>query len=158
VISHSNDGDDRRLHRPRRGELRGGEAAEELGRDEKESRVGKENRGPKALKVPKGKKGAGGPAGATKVVVRYAETTTQNGEAGYAEAVCKPGEVATGGGAEMYNGNSAGVDWFQPGGVPYPSSFFTPGEEPVPIAWYAHWFNESGSTDTFRVFVDCASP
>jgi hypothetical protein len=100
-----------------------------------------------------GAPGKDGTNGATSVVVRYAEVTTSNGANGQTQANCNAGERATGGGVEMDSGNSKDVWYFTPGGRPVPNT-----QGATPTGWFADWFNESGSTDTFRVYVICASP
>jgi Collagen triple helix repeat (20 copies) len=103
-----------------------------------------------------GKEGASGKAGtngATNVVVRYAEVTTSSGNDGQTQAKCNAGERATGGGVEMASGDSKDVWYFTPSGRPVPNT-----QGATPTGWFANWYNESASTDTFRVYVICASP
>lgn len=101
---------------------------------------------------PRGVAGANGTNGATNVVVRYAEITTGTLNDGSAEAKCDPGERATGGGVEMYSGNAVKVWYFDPGGRPFPRT-----RGATPTGWSASWYNESVSTDSFRVYAICAS-
>jgi hypothetical protein len=119
--------------------------------------------GPKGSEGPKGdegKEGAKGTNGATNVVVHVAETKTSTHGDGFAQANCNAGERATGGGVQMGPGNSVDVWYFQPGGRPSLSG--NTGQElkdgETPTAWYASWYNESSSEDTFHVYVICAAP
>jgi hypothetical protein len=57
---------------------------------------------------PKGDKGDPGPAGQAHVVVRNGGATVANGAAASATAQCQPGEIATGGGAQIGNGGAGG--------------------------------------------------
>lgn len=111
--------------------------------------------GPGGPQGPVGKEGLRGPTGATDVIVRYATATTPNNEGGSAEANCHPGEVATGGGTELFTGlvNNQLV-FTTPGGVPTPHE--PEGERPT--GWYAGWSNKTGAVVTIRVYAVCASP
>jgi hypothetical protein len=109
--------------------------------------------GPSGKEGPAGKEGSKGANGATNVVVRFAEATSTAGSNGFAQANCSPGERATGGGVEMNAGDSKDVWYFQPGGRPVP-----PTQGATPTGWYASWYNESATNDTFHVYVICASP
>ena len=124
----------------------------------KEGPQGKE--GPAGKDGTNGKEGAKGANGATDVVMQFTEVSTPNSTDGSAQANCASGERATGGGVTLFYGNSKDVWYFQPGGRPSLSAHT--GEElkdgEAPTAWYASWYNESGSEDKFRVYVICASP
>ena len=117
--------------------------------------------GPQGATGPRGETGpAGAPGapGATNVTVRTSgNVNTSVGADGSAVASCNPGEVATGGGMGLVVGNSAGIDYFEAGGVP------AQGNSPAaagttPNGWYASWYNGSTQTDTFQVWVICAAP
>jgi hypothetical protein len=116
--------------------------------------------GPQGPKGAEGSEGAKGTDGATNVVVHIAETKTSTHGNGFAQANCNAGERATGGGVQMGPGNSVDVWYFQPGGRPSLSGHT--GQElkdgETPTAWYASWYNESPSEDTFHVYVICAAP
>jgi hypothetical protein len=101
----------------------------------------------------RGEKGAAGANGATKVVVRYVEATTLNTGDGHAQANCEAGERATGGGTELVTGEITNLKFVNTGGTPAP-----PGQGATPTGWYNEWINQSGMTDTVRVYVICASP
>ncbi len=53
-------------------------------------------------------KGDPGPAGPAHVVMRSGGSTVANGASGSATAQCQAGEIATGGGAQIGNANTAG--------------------------------------------------
>src|SRR5579859_7834357 len=59
-------------------------------------------------KGPKGDRGDPGPAGQVHVVVRNLSSTVANGAAASATAQCQPGEIATGGGAQIGTGGTGG--------------------------------------------------
>jgi len=101
---------------------------------------------------PPGQQGAQGANGATDVVVRFVQTVTTSGSFGNDTARCNRGERATGGGVDV-TGTINGVWYSAPGGRPVPN-----GAGDTPTGWYSDWFNGSGSTDAFRVYVVCASP
>jgi hypothetical protein len=101
---------------------------------------------------PQGQQGAQGANGATDVVVRFVQSVTSSGSFGNATARCNRGERATGGGVEV-TGTLNGVWYSAPGGRPVPNN-----AGDTPTGWYSDWFNGSGSTDSFRVYVVCASP
>jgi hypothetical protein len=101
----------------------------------------------------RGENGAPGANGATKVVVRYVEATTINTGIGHAQANCEVGERATGGGTELVSGEIANLWFVNTGGTPVPSV-----QGVTPTGWYNEWINQSGKTDTVRVYVVCASP
>jgi len=100
-----------------------------------------------------GTHGTNGTDGATHVVSHYVEATTLNGNDGQAEADCSAGEHATGGGVVLTNGVITKLWYFQHEGGPVPNT-----QGAAPTGWSGSWFNESGSTDTLRVYVICASP
>ncbi len=102
---------------------------------------------------PQGKEGVAGANGATSVVVRTAEVTVETGKSDAVTASCNPGERATGGGVETGTGSFKNVWSPIPGGKPVPAE---PGL--TPTGWRGYWLNESGSTDTFHVYVVCAAP
>jgi hypothetical protein len=108
--------------------------------------------GAKGDKGDQGLNGDTGTAGATNVVVRFGDTVTSNGQSGSHLTNCNPGERATGGGAALAGGSAINLFYTEPG-RPNPS---TVGAHPT--GWAASWFNNSGSTDTIRVFAVCASP
>jgi hypothetical protein len=114
--------------------------------------------GPQGASGAAGAAGAKGAAGATSVKVRTATATTPNNSNGGAEAKCLAGERATGGGVRMGNGTITGVSFFEPGGVPTNGSGSASAADETPTGWSSSWYNQSGSTDTFTVFVLCAAP
>ena len=101
----------------------------------------------------KGDKGDKGNPGATSVVVRSEDTVTGPGNNGSHLTSCNAGERATGGGVELSSGNSNGQLYFEPGGVPSPS---TTGS--TPTGWFSSWYNSTSGTNTIRVFAICAAP
>jgi hypothetical protein len=98
-----------------------------------------------------GKEGSPGKNGATNVVERFAEGTAANTAVGEATANCAAGERATGGGPELFNGNDGGQDYLD--SMPTPT-----GAGETPTGWRLVWFNNSGLSDTMRVYVVCAAP
>jgi hypothetical protein len=92
------------------------------------------------------------------VKVRTATTTTPTGGNGGAEAKCLAGERATGGGVRMGPGTITSVWFFEPGGVPTNGSGSASAADETPTGWSSSWFNQSGFTDTFTVYVICAAP
>jgi hypothetical protein len=50
-------------------------------------------------------------------------------------------------------GTLNGVWYGAPGGRPFPND-----AGDTPTGWYSEWFNGSGSTDSFRIYVVCAAP
>jgi hypothetical protein len=102
---------------------------------------------------PKGDPGTNGTNGATSVVVRFAEETTPDNNNDSASVNCNPGERATGGAVRLISGSGANVTYFNPGGSPIPDA-----QGATPTGWTVSYFNNSGQTDTFRVYAICASP
>ena len=112
--------------------------------------------GTQGIQGVQGIQGAPGAAGATKVVERETVKTTNTGSNDTATVLCNAGEVATGGGWQMESGNVANFLTF--GDYPVQSNGSTAGPGDTPAGWYVSIYNNSGSTDTWRVYVICASP
>jgi hypothetical protein len=106
--------------------------------------------GPTGPQGPAGATGPAGPAGPANVVVRFVDEMTPDGSNDSATALCEAGEKATGGGVSLISGDSAHTFYFEPGGVPNVNSG-------TPTGWQASWFQNSGSNETIRVYVVCAS-
>jgi hypothetical protein len=87
------------------------------------------------------------------VVVRFAQVETLGGAAGRAQANCQNGERATGGGTELALGEITRTFFLDTGGRPVPET-----QGATPTGWSNEWINQSGVTDTIRVYVICASP
>ena len=84
--------------------------------------------------------------GLSEVSARGVNVFTPAGANGSGVARCLPGEVATGGGVDLLNGNVTKIHYFEPGGTPVGGP---------PNGWEAGWFAE---VDTqVRVVVVCAS-
>jgi hypothetical protein len=102
---------------------------------------------------PKGDPGTNGTNGATNVVIRFNQDTTPDNVNDTLSVSCNPGERATGGAARLTDGSAANVTFFNPGGSPIPEV-----QGATPTGWSVSYFNDSGQTDTFRVYAICASP
>jgi len=81
------------------------------------------------------------------------DTTTLTGTFGNATVLCNGGERATGGGVELILGGPVNMYYYQPGGVPLA---FAQGA--TPTGWRSSWFNDSGGSNTIRVYAVCAAP
>jgi hypothetical protein len=112
--------------------------------------------GPQGQQGAKGDPGTAGAPGATKVVMRETSVTTANGQNGYAIASCQPGEVATGGGWTLNSGNIDNFHTF--GDHPVKSGGAPAGAGDRPVGWRVSVWNASGQTNSWRVYVICASP
>jgi len=84
--------------------------------------------------------------GLSEVSARSVSVFTQAGANGSGVARCLPGEVATGGGVDLLNGNVTKIHYFEPGGIPVGGP---------PNGWEAGWFAEIDTE--VRVVVVCAS-
>jgi hypothetical protein len=84
--------------------------------------------------------------GLSEVSARGVNVFTQAGANGSGVARCLPGEVATGGGVDLLNGNVTKIHYFEPGGKPVGAP---------PNGWEAGWFAEADTQ--VRVIVVCAS-
>ena len=85
-----------------------------------------------------------------KVTVRDTTATVNDGFNSSLLVMCEAGERALGGGSELTGGTIAGF-WFF-------------GDDPVvkdgtstPVGWHDSVFNDSGTTNTWRVYAICAS-
>jgi len=112
--------------------------------------------GPQGQQGAKGDPGTAGAPGATKVVMRETSVSTANGQNGYATASCHPGEVATGGGWNFTSGNINNFHTF--GDYPVKSGGALAGAGDRPVGWRVSVWNASGQTNSWRVYVICASP
>jgi hypothetical protein len=112
--------------------------------------------GPQGPQGQSGPQGLQGASGATKVVERQAGKTTETGHNDSAVVQCNSGEVATGGGWEMDNGNVANFLTF--GDFPVKANGTPAGPGETPTGWAMSVFNNSGQTDTWHVYAICASP
>jgi hypothetical protein len=113
--------------------------------------------GPEGPQGPQGPAGTPGANGATHVVVRSTRTTSNTGVTSTTVASCGPGQVATGGGANLTSGSVPNTYFFEPGGVPAVGSV-PAGDGTTPNEWLATWTNNSGATEEVVVYVVCASP
>jgi hypothetical protein len=88
----------------------------------------------------------------TEVRIRRAEFDAPSLTVDEAKVVCKPGEVATGGGVS-HTGGIDDIHFFQPGGIPDSTVDKTPDK---PNAWSAVWWNSSPNSDKVFVYAVCA--
>ncbi len=109
-----------------------------------------------SLHGPQGPQGAPGPSGATNVIMRRSAFQIIVADTpGSASVDCLPGEVATGGGVEVSNGQTRDMMV----GVSRPQV----DAADKPIGWYARAYNldsDEDDTDTVavRAYAICASP
>jgi hypothetical protein len=102
--------------------------------------------GPQGLKGDPGEKGASGTANIH--VVRAEGATIPANETGSAEAICAPGEVATGGGGNNVGNSAAHI--YQTTPIPF-------GAGNTPTGWKVFW--KAGATAvTPIVYALCATP
>jgi hypothetical protein len=85
------------------------------------------------------------------VTNRFVDTNVMPGNSGIVTTSCNTGEVATGGGYSLLNGNITTTLITE--NAPFPDNQST-----TPTGWKVVWFNNSGTTDTVRVWVVCAAP
>jgi hypothetical protein len=86
------------------------------------------------------------------VTIRRAEFDAPSLALDDSKVVCKPGEVATGGGVS-HNGGIDDIHFFQPGGIPESTIDKTPDK---PNAWSVVWWNSSPNADKIFLYVVCA--
>jgi hypothetical protein len=108
-------------------------------------------KGDAGLNGADGQNGQNGTNATTNVVVREAQKVTANGQNDNATANCLPGEVAVGGGSELVAGSILNMHFF--GDNPVPSAAGS-----KPTGWSDSIYNDSGQSNTWRVYVICASP
>jgi hypothetical protein len=109
--------------------------------------------GGKGERGEQGPSGENGTNGTTNIVVRFTQVTTESGYGGEGVAHCASGERASGGGVALMSGGSPEhIYYYNSGGVPFPETYGA-----TPTGWRARWFNGSGLTSGFRVYVVCSS-